>query len=401
MPPRDTYGVVSGNTRPAGSAASPTSRGFGSGAVDPAAPIAAPQRSFGTFNADGTVQGPGQAARPGARPAPTPGASAAPTSSPRPQARPEAGGGGAGGGAGLTEPERTAILDAPRSPVTITEDTFLQSTNGGVTPCGGGGGLLGALGAGSLASGLLGNLLSNLPPVAQGLLNATGLTGALAGIAGEIDGALSDALGEMSQALNNAAGSIFNDISNAVTSIPGLGPAVQNISSVLTGFNNNLQSGFAGLDPVLQQGIAGAVGAVGANINNPILRTGFNTLFTPAQARNIASGVQFNLNPALQIQQLAGAATSLNPIVSEFFGNNAFGELQARSQIAATQLGRAVVPGSNGGFGLTLNIPNNNPNFSRVLNGVIQNPETLISNAQSQINNRLQQLTSGGFSIRF
>jgi hypothetical protein len=32
----------------------------------------APERSFGTFNQDGTVQGPGQAARPGARPAPTP-----------------------------------------------------------------------------------------------------------------------------------------------------------------------------------------------------------------------------------------------------------------------------------------------------------------------------------------
>ena len=31
----------------------------------------APERSFGTFNQDGTVQGPGQAARPGARPAPT------------------------------------------------------------------------------------------------------------------------------------------------------------------------------------------------------------------------------------------------------------------------------------------------------------------------------------------
>lgn len=39
-------------------------------------PTQAPQRSFGTFNSNGTVQGPGQAARPGSRPAPT----AAPTS---------------------------------------------------------------------------------------------------------------------------------------------------------------------------------------------------------------------------------------------------------------------------------------------------------------------------------
>lgn len=52
---------------------------------DPA-PATAPTRQFATFNANGTVAGPGQAARPGARPAPV---ATAPSSSPRPQARPE------------------------------------------------------------------------------------------------------------------------------------------------------------------------------------------------------------------------------------------------------------------------------------------------------------------------
>lgn len=378
MPPRDTYGVVNGNISPPAEPATPESRGFGKGTTDPAAP-----------------------------------ASAAPTSSPRPQARPSApaGGGGAGGDSvvvpvtetgrgGNTEPERTEILDPPRASVVITLDTFLQSAGGGITPCGGGGGILGALGAGGLASGALGDLLGGLPPAAQGLLNATGLTGALAGVAGEIDGAISSALGEMTGALNDAAGAIFDDISGAVTSIPGLTPAIENITGAVDGFTNNLQTGFAGLDPALQQGIAGAVGAVGANISSPILKTGFDTLFSPVSARNIAQGVQFNLNPVSQIQQIASSAGQINPIMNEFFGNNAFGELQARSQNAARQLNRAVIP-TDGGFGLTLNLPDINPNISRVVNGVIQNPNELISEAQTRINSRLQDITSGGFSIRF
>lgn len=398
MPPRDTYGVSNGVVSRPAAPATPESRGFGNGAVDPAAPSV----GYGEGQVD-----PRLASAAGIGPT---------LAGSEPAAAPAAGGGGGGSGGGgsesvvvpvtetgrggNTEPERTEILDPPRAPVEITLDTFLQSAGGGITPCGGGGGLLGALGAGNLASGLLGDLLGNLPPAAQGLLNATGLTGALAGIAGEIDGQISAALGEMSQALNEAAGAIFQDISGAVSNIPGLGPAIENITGAVNGFSDNLQAGFAGLDPVLQQGIAGAVGAIGANINNPILRTGFNTLFTPAAARNIAQGVQFNLNPALQIEQLAGAAGRINPIMNEFFGNNAFGELQARATRASQQLNRAVVPSTNG-FGLTLELPGFNPNVSRVINGVIQNPEGLISEAQTEINNRLQQITSGGFSIRF
>jgi hypothetical protein len=392
MPYQDLRRIDNGQTGPAGGPATPESRGFGKGAVDPAAPqsgagdeaaaqaaIAQNQQAaaeaevgLDAFGGEGAtvIEGVGIDETPGAN-----------------------------SRGGATEPERTEILDPASSPVTITTDTF-DVPGATVTPCAGAaGGGGGGGGGGGLAGQALSQLLGGLPEAAQQMVNATGLTGALAGVAQEIDGEIAGALGQISNTLNEAAGALFTDVANTVTNIPGLGPAIESITKNISAFNSDLQGAFATLDPGLQQVIGTAVNAVGANINNPLIRTGFTTLFTPAQARGIIQGLQLPNNPATQIAQIARASGVAAPIMNEFFGNTVFSQLQSRALTASTQLNRAIVPNGTQ-FQVRLQLPNINPAVTQVVNGVIQNPNTMISQAQARINQTVGRIPTGGFSIR-
>jgi len=385
MPYQDLRRIDNGQTGPAGGPATPESRGFGKGAVDPAAP----GPGEGSLDAAAASAQNQQAA-----PGPGEGSlDAAAASAQNQQAAADSRGGN-------TEPERTEILDPASSPVTITVDTF-DVPGATVTPCagpagapGGGGG-----GGGGLAGQALGQLLGGLPEAAQQMVNATGVTGALAGIAQEIDGEIAGALGQISNTFNQAAGALFTDVANTITNIPGLGPAIENITKNISAFNSDLQGAFATLDPGLQQVIGTAVNAVGANINNPLIRTGFTTLFTPAQARGIIQGLQLPNNPATQIAQIARASGVAAPIMNEYFGNTVFSQLQSRALTASTQLNRAIVPNGTQ-FQVRLQLPTINPAVTQVVNGVIQNPNTMVSQAQARINETIGRISTGGFSIR-
>lgn len=257
-------------------------------------------------------------------------------------------------------PSRTAIQDRTGQNALLSPDTFLQGLQGGLS---------------SILNGALSNLIAGLPPIMQDFLSATGLTGALSGMVNQLSAGLSQALGSLSQGLAGAVGHIAGEIGNALTSIPGVGPVLEELGNAAKGIVSSLQEGFNSLTPELQAITSDAIGAVGASaLRAPNLRG----VISDITANNILGQMRFTQNPADGLNRLASASTAADGVFFAQTGNAAFADLAARARTAETEFRRVLQPvGERLGF--TPNVNRAQPalieaagNIRRVTNGAIQ-----------------------------
>ena len=341
---------------------SSTEVGYGAGQVDPGLARAAgigsqaPQaESLDAFGGEGAtvIQGVGIDETPGAN-----SATATDTAQQEEVPPPVTRSGTTPGSEFLTS--RTAIQDLTGQNALLSPDTFLQGLQGGLS---------------SILNGALSNLIAGLPPVMQDFLSATGLTGALSGIVDQLSAGLSNALGALSEGLSNAVGHIAGEIGNALTSIPGVGPVLEELGNAAGEIVSGLQEGFNSLTPELQAIASDAVGAVGASaLRAPNLQS----FVSDVTANQILGQMRFTQNPADGLNRLASASTAADGIFFAQTGNAAFADLAARARTAETEFRRVLQPvGERLGFTPNINrsqtaLTEAAGNISRVTNGAIQ-----------------------------
>lgn len=234
-------------------------------------------------------------------------------------------------------PARTAIIDPTRQDVTITIDSFLQSVQGSLSSLAGAGGLAGVLG-GAL----------------QNLLNTTGLSGALGGLVQGLNEGLSNALGGLSQALGNAAQGLMQGLGNAIQSIPGVGPALGNMSNAISSFAGNLSNAYNNLPTAAQAGINGAIAAVGANVVNRLDIPGVPRI-NPTIAGVATAALRFSDNPSAQLNQIATAARELDRRTFRETRDPAFANVASAASRASREMANATQRDGNGSYQLIQN----------------------------------------------
>jgi len=255
---------------------------------------------------------------------------------------------------------RTAIQSLTGEGVLLNPDSFLQGLQGSLS---------------SILGGALNNLLSSLPPVMQDFLSATGLTGALSGMVDQLSAGLSQALGSLSEGLSNAVGHIAGELGNALTSIPGVGPVIEELGNAASGIVSSIQEGFNSLSPELQAIASDAVGAVGASVlRTPNLASAVSTI----TADRILGEMRFAENPADRLNRLASAATGADGSFFAQTGNPVFADLAARARTAETEF-RRVLQQDGDRFAFAQNprraataLTEASSNIRRVTNGAIQ-----------------------------
>ena len=255
---------------------------------------------------------------------------------------------------------RTAIQSLTGEGVLLNPDSFLQGLQGSLS---------------SILGGALNNLLSGLPPVMQDFLNATGITGALSGMVEQLSAGLSQALGSISQGLSNAVGHIAGELGNALTSIPGVGPVIEELGNAASGIVSSLQEGFNSLTPELQAIASDAVGAVGASVlRSPNLAS----TISAATSGQILGQMRFAENPADGFNRLASAARGADESFFPQTGNPVFADLAARAITAEREFQR-VLQQDGDRFAFALNpqraetaLAEASSNIRRVSGGAIQ-----------------------------
>ena len=228
----------------------------------------------------------------------------------------------------------TEIRDATSTGVEITVDSFLQGLQGSLSSIAGAGGI----------GGILGGALQNL-------LSSTGLTGALGGLVSGLSQGLSNALGGLTQALGNAATGLMQGLGDAISSIPGVGPVLSNMSSAIGSFAGNLSGAYNNLSPALQAGVNGAVAAVGANVVNRLDIPGLPRI-NPAIAGVATAAISFSDNPAAQLNNIANAARNVDRATYKETRDPTFVNVASAASRAAKEMEQNIQRDPAGGYQL-------------------------------------------------
>ena len=269
-------------------------------------------------------------------------------------------------GADRSQPSRTRILDPANSVVEITLDTFLQSLAGSLS---------------SIIGGALSNILGNLPGAVQGLLNSSGLTGALGGIVNNLSQGLSNALGNLAGKLQEAGSQLFQGLGNLISSIPGIGPVFDKFSGAVSGLVSNISDAYGKLDPVFKAGVDGAIGAVGATVLNKVNIPGLNNI-DPLIAGGVTAAISFGTNPQVSFNNLALEARNMDRQTFATTRNQVFSDLASACSNAAREISNCVTPRGNG-FGFLNTVVNDlAENVVPIVNGQIQVDLGVFNNTQ-------------------
>ncbi len=268
---------------------------------------------------------------------------------------------GASGGAassaraGVTRP--TTIVDPTGAEVNITIDSFLQSLQGSLSTIQGSGGLAGVLGSSI-----------------QNLLNSTGLTGSLGGLVQGLGNGLSNALGGLTQALGNAAQGLMQGLGNAIQSIPGVGPALGNMSNAISSFAGNISGAYNNLPTAAQAGINGAIAAVGANVVNRLDIPGLPRI-NPAVAGVATAALRFADNPAAQLNQIATSARELDRRTFGETRDPTFANIASTASRASREMSNSIQRDQSGNYQLIQDTDDAQANINNtqvVRNGELQ-----------------------------
>lgn len=258
-------------------------------------------------------------------------------------------------GADRSQAPRTQILDPTKSGVEITIDTFLQSLAGSLS---------------SIIGGALSNILGSLPSTVQGLLNSSGLMGALGGMVNNLSQGLSNALGSLAGKLQEVGGQLFQGLGNLISSIPGIGPVFDKFSGAVGKLVTNVSEAYGKLDPFLKAGVDGAIGAVGATVLNKVNIPGLNNI-DPLIAGGVTAALSFGTNPQVSLNDLSLQARSMDRQTFPTTRNQIFSDLSSACTRAAQEIGKCITPKGNG-FGF-LNVIQNEiaENIAPITNGSI------------------------------
>lgn len=228
----------------------------------------------------------------------------------------------------------TTIEDATGSEVTITTDSFLQSLQGSLSDI--------------TSGGDIGNVLGG---ALQNLLSSTGIVGALSGIVEQIGPALSSALGGLTQALGTAVQELGQGLGNVIQNIPGVGPALGNMSNAISNFSENISGAFANLPEQVQQGINGIASTIGTDVINGSSTTKISSL-NPTDAETAASSLEFNDNPAAQLNQIATTARNLDKLIFGETKSTAFANVASAASKASKEIANSTQRNENGNYEL-------------------------------------------------
>ena len=253
-------------------------------------------------------------------------------------------------------PARTAIQDGAGTDVEITIDSFLQSLQGSLSSIAGAGGI----------GGLLGGMLNSL-------LSSTGLTGALGGLVSGLSEGLSNALGGLTDALGQAASGLMQGLGNAIQSIPGVGPAITSMTSAIGDFAGNLSSSYNNLSPALQEGVDGAIAAVGASVVNRVA-PGLPRI-NPAVAGAAVAAVSFADNPVAQLNNIANTARNLDRRTFGETRDPTFANVASAASRAAREMQKNVQRTEDGNYQLIRDPEDAKANINNtveVVNGELQ-----------------------------
>lgn len=242
---------------------------------------------------------------------------------------------------------RTSIENLLQNIVQQTADSFLQGLPGGLS---------------SIIGGAVQGLLDQLPSVMNNLLNTTGLTSVLGDVVGSINNGIGNAINGMAGALADAGNALFTDLGNAINGIPGLGPVIQDFSGAVKGLGDTLSSAYKGLDPEFKAVVDGAIGNVGARILDKVGLPSIN----PTTAGLIAGTISYASNPANNIRAVAGTARTMDNKIFPKTGNNVFGNLAAKAELAAQEFEKVITTLDGNVFTLT-NAPVNLVNEVRAV----------------------------------
>jgi len=248
---------------------------------------------------------------------------------------------------------RTAIQDASQSVVEITLDSFLQGLPGSLS---------------QIIGGAVQGLLGQLDSVMSNLLSTTSLTNVFGNVVGSIQEGIGNAISGMAGALADVGQTLFTGLGNVISEIPGMGPVVRDFSSAVKGLGDTLSTAYNGLDPLPKAVIDGAIGSVGAKVLDKI---GLPSI-DPKTAGLVAGGISFFVNPANNMKDIATTARTMDAKVFPVTGDNVFGNLAAKSELAAKELEKVLT--TNTGTNFTFNnVPVNLVNEVRqVSNQVLQ-----------------------------
>lgn len=251
---------------------------------------------------------------------------------------------------------RTSIEDLLQGIVQQTADSFLQGLPGSLS---------------SIIGGAVQGLLNQLPGVMNNLLSTTGLTSVFGNVIDSVSAGIGSAINGMAGALADAGKALFTDLGNVISDIPGLGPVIQDFSGAVKGLGDTLSAGYKGLEPGLKAVVDGAIGATGAKLLD---KAGLPSI-DPTTAGLIAGSISFATNPVNNIKAVAGTARSMDGKIFPKTGNNIFGDLAAKAEIAAQEFDKILTTQDGNIFSLTnspINLSNEVRNVTnRVINDIV------------------------------